>query len=70
MPEPSGLAAFAGEVCPGIFRFTMHDDRIDFESDSYIVVESGRVTLLDPLPIEDRERVQNLSASAILPPSV
>jgi len=65
MPEPSGLAAFAGEVCPGIFRFTMHDDRIDFESDSYIVVENGRVILLDPLPIEDRELTQRGTVEAI-----
>lgn len=53
MPEPSGRAAFAGEIVPGVFRWTMHDDRIDFESDSYAVVQNGGVVLIDPLPMEE-----------------
>ena len=42
MPEPKGIGKLVGEVVPGVYRFTMHDDRIDFESDSYVVVEKDR----------------------------
>lgn len=54
MPEPKGIAKLAGEVVPGVFRFTMHDDRIDAESDGYVVVQNGRVVLIDPLPMAER----------------
>ncbi len=40
MPEPSGTAQLVGEILPGIFRFTMHDDRIDFQNDCYTVLEA------------------------------
>ncbi len=55
MPEPKGTAKLVGEVVPGVYRFTMHDDRIDFESDGYVVVEKGRVVLIDPLPMSPRD---------------
>jgi glyoxylase-like metal-dependent hydrolase (beta-lactamase superfamily II) len=55
MPEPKGTAKLAGEVAPGVYRFTMHDDRIDFESDGYVVVEKGRAVLIDPLPMRPRD---------------
>jgi glyoxylase-like metal-dependent hydrolase (beta-lactamase superfamily II) len=45
----------AGEVVPGVYRFTMHDDRIDAESDSYAVVTKGRAVLIDPLPMKERD---------------
>ncbi|MGH7165762.1 MAG: MBL fold metallo-hydrolase [Nitrospiraceae bacterium] len=54
MPEPGGVATLAGEILQGVFRFTMHDDRIDFESDSFVVVTNGRAILLDPLPMDDQ----------------
>ncbi|MGH7254634.1 MAG: MBL fold metallo-hydrolase [Nitrospirales bacterium] len=53
MPEPSGQASFAGEIVPGLFRYTMHDDRIDFQSDGYVLVNQGRVVLIDPLPMPE-----------------
>ena len=55
MPEPKGVAKLVGEVAPGVYRFTMHDDRIDFESDGYVVVEKGRAVLIDPLPMHQRD---------------
>ncbi len=55
MPEPKGVAKLVGEVVPGVYRFTMHDDRIDFESDGYVVVGKGRAVLIDPLPMRPRD---------------
>ncbi len=51
MPEPTGMATFGGAVCPGVYRYTIHDDRIDYQSDCYVIVNQDRVVLLDPLPI-------------------
>jgi len=61
MPEPKGSAKLVGEVVPGVYRFTMRDDRIDFESDGYVVVEKGRAVLIDPLPMRPRD-LQKLGA--------
>ncbi len=55
MPETIGLARFAGAVCDRLYRYTLHDDRIDFQSDSYIIVPSGHAVLIDPLPVEPAE---------------
>ena len=55
MPEPKGIGKLVGEVVPGVYRFTMHDDRIDFESDGYVVVENDRAILIDPLPMNKRD---------------
>ncbi len=55
MPEPKGTAKLVGEVVTGVYRFTMRDDRIDFESDGYVVVEKGRAVLIDPLPMKERD---------------
>ena len=55
MPEPKGVAKLVGEVVPGVYRFTMHDDRIDSESDGYVVVKNDRAVLIDPLPMKPRD---------------
>ncbi len=52
MPEPSGTAKFLGEIFPGVYRWSMQDDRIQAQSDSYAVMEKNRVILIDPLPME------------------
>jgi glyoxylase-like metal-dependent hydrolase (beta-lactamase superfamily II) len=52
MPEPRGTAKLAGEVFPGVYRFKMHNEQIDAESDSYVVVARGRAVLIDPLPMK------------------
>jgi glyoxylase-like metal-dependent hydrolase (beta-lactamase superfamily II) len=51
MPEPKGTATLVGEVFPRVHRWTMRDDRIDAQSDSYAVVHDGHVVLIDPLPM-------------------
>ena len=55
MPEPGGTAKFVGEILPGIYRFTIHDDRIDSQSDSYAVIEKGKAVLIDPLPMAKKD---------------
>ena len=65
MPEPRGTAKLAGEVVPGVYRFTMHDDRIDSESDGYVVVEKDRAVLIDPLPMKERDLKKLGSVEAI-----
>ncbi len=55
MPEPGGTAKLVGEILPGVYRFTIHDDRIDFQSDSYAVIENGRAILIDPLPMAKKD---------------
>jgi glyoxylase-like metal-dependent hydrolase (beta-lactamase superfamily II) len=61
MPAPKGTAKLAGEVAPGVHRFTMHDNRIDSESDCYVIVANGRIVLIDPLPM-DHEDLKKLGA--------
>lgn len=49
------MATLAGEILPGVYRFTIHDDRIDFESDSYVVSHQGKAVLIDPLPMAEKD---------------
>jgi hypothetical protein len=53
MSEPKAIAQKTEEIVPGVWRWTVHDDRIDFESDAHAVVAGGRVVLIDPLPLEE-----------------
>jgi len=53
MSEPQGIAQHAEEIVPGVWRWAVHDDRIDYESDAHAVVEQGRVVLIDPLPLAE-----------------
>jgi len=55
MSEPNVVAQHIEEVVPGIWRWFVHDDRIDFESDAHAVVENGLVVLIDPLPVVETE---------------
>jgi glyoxylase-like metal-dependent hydrolase (beta-lactamase superfamily II) len=55
MPEPGGTAKLVGEIVPGVYHFTIHDDRIDFQSDSYAVIEKGKAVLIDPLPMAKKD---------------
>jgi Metallo-beta-lactamase superfamily len=58
MPEPRGTAAFIGEIFPRLYRWTMHDDRIDSQSDSYAILENGSLVLIDPLPMSGQDLTQ------------
>ncbi len=53
MSEPKAIAQRAEEIVPGVWRWAVHDDRIDYESDAHAVVEEGRVVLIDPLPLAE-----------------
>lgn len=66
MPEPKATAQPAGEVAPGIFRYTIQDDRIDYQSDSYVLVDGGRAVLLDPLPMSKKELARHGTVEAIV----
>lgn len=65
MPEPRELATLAGEIIPGLYRFTMHDDRIDFQSDSYVLVREHRTILIDPLPMAEQDLARFSPVEAI-----
>jgi glyoxylase-like metal-dependent hydrolase (beta-lactamase superfamily II) len=64
MPEPKGTAKLIGVVVPRVYRWTMHDDRIDSQSDSYAVVDDGHIVLIDPLPmaIQDLTKLGTVQA--------
>lgn len=51
MSEPKEIATAVEQVCPGVWRWTVNDDRIDFQSDAYAVEHDGRAVLIDPLPL-------------------
>ena len=53
MSEPSAVAQRIAEVVPGVWWWFVLDDRIDSESDAHAVVEDGRTTLIDPLPVAE-----------------
>ncbi|MEW6298100.1 MAG: MBL fold metallo-hydrolase [Thermodesulfobacteriota bacterium] len=53
MSEPKAVAQQVDEVVPGVWRWFVHDDRIDYESDAHAVVDNGRVVLIDPLPVAE-----------------
>ncbi|HEY3197551.1 MAG TPA: hypothetical protein VGJ57_06025, partial [Nitrospirales bacterium] len=54
MPAPRGTAKLVGEIVRGVYRFTMHDNRIDSQSDCYVVVSNNRSVLIDPLPMDSQ----------------
>ena len=65
MTEPRQVASDTEEVVPGVFRWSVHDDRIDFESHAHAVVDGGEAVLVDPLRL-DPARVEALgTASAV-----
>ena len=53
MSEPKTVARSVTEIVPGLFHYRIDDERIKSQSDAYAVVSAGRVTLVDPVPLED-----------------
>jgi glyoxylase-like metal-dependent hydrolase (beta-lactamase superfamily II) len=51
--EPQTVAAEVEEVVPGVRRWAIHDERIDFVGAAYAVTTEGGVVMVDPLPLED-----------------
>ena len=53
MSEPKSVAETVEEVVPGVWRWHVWDDRIDFESDAHAVSDEGGTVLIDPLPLQE-----------------
>ncbi len=51
MSEPQEVAAAVEEVVPGVWHWSVHDDRIDFISSAHAVVADEGAVLVDPLPL-------------------
>jgi hypothetical protein len=49
--EPQAVAERADEVVPGVWCWSVHDDRIDFLSSAHAVADDDGVVLIDPLPL-------------------
>jgi glyoxylase-like metal-dependent hydrolase (beta-lactamase superfamily II) len=65
--EPKAIAARAEEVLPGVWRWSVADDRIGgAESDAYAVAEGRAVTLVDPLPVDPAALARLGSVEAIV----
>jgi glyoxylase-like metal-dependent hydrolase (beta-lactamase superfamily II) len=52
MSEPKTVARSTTEIVPGLFYYTIDDERIKTQSNAYAVVADGRVALVDPLPLD------------------
>jgi hypothetical protein len=65
MSEPRTIATGANEVVPGVWHWTVHDERIDFVSDSYALASDEGVVLIDPLPLAE-ESLRGLGAVAAI----
>jgi hypothetical protein len=50
--EPKTVAPSIEEVVPGVWRWSIHDERIDFLGAAYAVKADGGVVMIDPLPLE------------------
>ena len=51
MSEPRTAADRVEEVVPGVWSWSVHDDRIDFVSTAHAVGDGDEVVLIDPLPL-------------------
>jgi glyoxylase-like metal-dependent hydrolase (beta-lactamase superfamily II) len=54
MSEPKAVAKSIERIATGVWRWSLRDDRIDFESDAYAVAADGGVVMIDPLPLAER----------------
>jgi hypothetical protein len=52
MSEPKAIAATVEIVVPGVWRWSVQDDRIGYESDAHAIASGDRVVLIDPLRLE------------------
>jgi len=67
MTEPRSKAERIVPVVAGIYRWSVSDDRIGgAESDAYAVEDTGRVVLIDPLPVDEQELSKLGTLSAIV----
>jgi glyoxylase-like metal-dependent hydrolase (beta-lactamase superfamily II) len=66
MSEPKTVAKTLDEVAPGLFHYSVHDERIDHVSDAFALVERGKAVLVDPLPIDDASLARLGAVEAII----
>ena len=52
MSEPKTVARSMTEILPGLYHYTIDDERIKTRSDAYAVAADGRVVLIDPVPLD------------------
>src|SRR5512143_358887 len=52
MSEPRSTAQDVVEILPGLHHYFVDDDRIDSESNAFVLADGDRLVLVDPLPIE------------------
>lgn len=52
MSEPKTVAAQIEEVVPAVWRWSIHDERIDFVGAAYAISTDDGVVMIDPLPLE------------------
>jgi hypothetical protein len=51
--EPKAVAESIHEVAPGVWWWSIHDERIDFISTAHAVSSASGTVLIDPLPVDD-----------------
>lgn len=51
MSEPQAVAERIEEVIPGVWSWSVHDDRIDFVSTAHALADGDGVVIVDPLPL-------------------
>ncbi len=52
MSEPRTKARRVETVLPGLFHWTVHDDRIDFRGDAWAIRTDDRLVFVDPEPLQ------------------
>ena len=53
MSEPHATADDLRQLVPGLLHYRVHDERIDFPSEAFVVGTATGVVLVDPLPLDD-----------------
>jgi glyoxylase-like metal-dependent hydrolase (beta-lactamase superfamily II) len=51
--EPTTVAETVHEVVPGVWSWSIHDERIDFVSTAHAVSDAEGTILIDPLPLDE-----------------
>jgi glyoxylase-like metal-dependent hydrolase (beta-lactamase superfamily II) len=64
--EPKTVAAAVEEVVPGVRRWSIHDERINFVGAAYAVSADDGVVMIDPLPLEDEALAELGQVEAIV----
>ncbi len=67
MSEPNAKATRLQQVVPGVWRWHVWDERIDFESDAYALAGEAGSVLIDPLPLGEKalQRLAPVAAIAL-----